>query len=375
MFSDRSGVRCLTSNHLLAAPPTEVLQRWTPRLEWVDTPPGQVLQEAGQVMRYVYFPTTAIVSLMHLTAEGDSAEIAVVGNDGLVGISLFTGGDTALRRAVVESSGGGFQLRREIIMAEFDRLGTAMRLLLRYTQAQITQIAQPAACNRHHTLDQQLSRWLLHRQDRLEGNELQMTQELIGALLGVRRESVAAGIARLQHTGLIRHRVAPSRCSTAPGWNGARASAMQSSERTPTACCLRAPPGRGSTRRANRQRSSKQRRAMGCNPPADGRGTQTRAWASRTFVRSESRHPTAVLQKDSVSNHAIDWKHLSDLRSRAAARPTGSLRRCGTRMGDANAPRRDWVSRPSPLACSDCSRTEPQTDLNVSRHMNPLSCQ
>jgi CRP-like cAMP-binding protein len=205
MFSDRSRGRCLTSNHLLAALPNDVLHRWTPRLEWIDMPQGQVLQDSGQIMRYVYFPTTAIVSLMHVTAEGGSAEIAVAGNDGLVGISLFMGGETALSRAVVETSGGGFRLRREIIMDEFDRQGTAMRLLLRYTQAQITQMAQSAACNRHHTLDQQLSRWLLHRLDRLEGNDLQMTQELIGALLGVRRETVTAGIARLQHTGLIRH--------------------------------------------------------------------------------------------------------------------------------------------------------------------------
>jgi CRP-like cAMP-binding protein len=205
MFSDHLRGRCPTSNRLLAALPTEVLQRWTPRLEWVEMPQGQVLRESGQVMRHVYFPTTAIISLMHLTAEGDSAEIAVVGNDGLLGISLFMGSETALSRAVVGTAGGGFRLRREILMDEFDRQGTATHLLLRYTQSLITQMAQTAVCNRHHTVDQQLSRWLLHRLDRLEGNELQMTQESIGSLLGVRRESVSAGISRLQHARLIRH--------------------------------------------------------------------------------------------------------------------------------------------------------------------------
>ncbi len=182
-----------------------MLQGWAPRLEWVDVPQGRVLRESGQVMRYVFFPTTAIVSLMYVTAEGDSAEIAVIGNDGLVGTSLFMGGETARARAVVETAGGGFQLRREIMMDEFHRHGAAMPLLLRYTQAQITQTAQTVVCNRHHTLDQRLSRWLLHRLDRLEGNELQMTQKQIGTLLGVRRESVTAGIADLQHAGLIRH--------------------------------------------------------------------------------------------------------------------------------------------------------------------------
>ncbi len=205
MLSDRPRVRSPTANHLLAALPAEVLQRWKIRLEWVDMPQGQVLRESGQVLRYVYFPTTAIVSLMYLTAEGGSSEIAVVGNDGLVGISLFMGGETALSRAVVATAGEGYRLRREILMDEFDRQGVATHLLLRYTQAQITQMAQTAVCNRHHSVDQQLARWLLHRLDRLDGNELQMTQEVIGSLLGVRRESVTAGISRLQHAGLIRH--------------------------------------------------------------------------------------------------------------------------------------------------------------------------
>lgn len=168
-------------------------------------PLGQVLYESGAAMSHVFFPCTAIVSLLYVMEDGASAEIAVVGNDGIVGISLFMGGNTTPSRAVVQSAGRGFRLRARAMKEEFDRAGPAMHLLLRYTQALITQMAQTAVCNRHHSLDQQLCRWLLLSLDRLQGPDLVMTQELIANMLGVRREGVTAAALKLQAAGLIRY--------------------------------------------------------------------------------------------------------------------------------------------------------------------------
>lgn len=162
-----------------------------------------VLYESGNPPSHVYFPSTAIVSLLYVTESGDSAGIAVVGNEGVVGIALFMGGETTPNRAVVQSAGVGYRLRAEFIKAEFNRSAPVMHLLLRYTQALITQMAQTAACNRHHSVDQQLCRWLLMSLDRLEGNELAMTQELIANKLGVRREGVTEAAVKLQRAGLI----------------------------------------------------------------------------------------------------------------------------------------------------------------------------
>jgi CRP-like cAMP-binding protein len=193
------------SNHLLAALPESALQRWLPELEVVDMPLGSVLYESGGALSHVYFPTTAIVSLLYVMEDGASAEIAVVGNEGIVGISLFMGGQSTPSRAVVQSAGKGFRLTAPLMKAEFDRAGSVLHLLLRYTQALITQMAQTAVCNRHHSLDQQLCRWLLLSLDRLEGNQLVMTQELIANMLGVRREGVTEGALKLQNAGLIRY--------------------------------------------------------------------------------------------------------------------------------------------------------------------------
>ena len=195
----------LTENHLLAALPDAEWQRWLPHLERVEMPLGQVLYEAGGTLSHVYFPTTAIVSLLYVMENGASAEIAVVGNEGIVGISLFMGGDSTSSRAVVQSAGLGLRLKAQIMKEDFNRAGPVLHLLLRYTQALITQMAQTAVCNRHHSLDQQLCRWLLLSLDRLEGNELVMTQELIANMLGVRREGVTEGALKLQQAGLIRY--------------------------------------------------------------------------------------------------------------------------------------------------------------------------
>jgi CRP-like cAMP-binding protein len=193
------------ANHLLRALPAAELQRWMPQLEWVEMPIGQVLYESGGTLSHVYFPATAIVSLLYVMENGASAEIAVVGNEGVVGISLFMGGESTPSRAVVQSAGQGFRLKARTIKDEFEAAGPVMHLLLRYTQALITQMAQTAVCNRHHTLDQQLCRWLLLSLDRLSGNELLMTQELIANMLGVRREGVTEAATRLQKAGLIRY--------------------------------------------------------------------------------------------------------------------------------------------------------------------------
>ena len=193
-------------NDLLAVLPDAELQRWLAKIEKVQMSLGEVLYESGGTMTHVYFPTTAIVSLLYVMEDGDSAEIAVVGREGIVGISLFMGGQSTPSRAVVQSAGEGFRLPANLMMKEFNRAGPAMHLLLRYTQALITQMAQTAVCNRHHTLDQQLCRWLLLSLDRLQGNDIVMTQELISNMLGVRREGVTEAAGALQHAGLIHYR-------------------------------------------------------------------------------------------------------------------------------------------------------------------------
>lgn len=194
-----------STNHLLAAMPTAVWQRISPLLEPIDLPLGLVLYESGGKMTHVYFPINAIVSLLYVMENGASAEIAVVGNEGLVGIALFMGGETTPSRAVVQSAGKGYRLRAADIKEEFNRSGPVLHLLLRYTQALITQMAQTAVCNRHHSLDQQLCRWLLLSLDRLSGNELVMTQELIANMLGVRREGVTEAALKLQQLGIIKY--------------------------------------------------------------------------------------------------------------------------------------------------------------------------
>jgi len=192
-------------NQLLAALPQPEWDRWLPQLEQVNMPLGQVVSESGRTLSHVYFPTTAIVSLLYVMENGASAEIAVVGHEGVVGISLFMGGESTPSRAVVQSAGEGWRLRAATIKEEFNRSHPVMHLLLRYTQALITQMAQTAVCNRHHSLDQQLCRWLLLSLDRLPGNELVMTQELIANMLGVRREGVTDAALKLQKMGLIRY--------------------------------------------------------------------------------------------------------------------------------------------------------------------------
>ena len=193
------------SNQLLAALPAAEWHRWQAQLEAVDLPLGEVLYESGSQLSHVYFPTTAIVSLLYVMENGASAEIAVVGHEGLVGMALFMGGETTPSRAVVQSAGHGFRLSARLIKREFDSSHPVMHLLLRYTQALITQMAQTAVCNRHHSLDQQLCRWLLLSLDRLSGNELRMTQELIANMLGVRREGVTEAALKLQKAGLIHY--------------------------------------------------------------------------------------------------------------------------------------------------------------------------
>lgn len=192
-------------NDLLAALPHLELQRWLPQLEPIELPLGQVLYEPGRVLSHVYFPTTAIVSLLYVMEDGASAEIAVVGREGIIGVALFMGGESTPSRAVVQSAGQGLRLRAQAMKDEFNRAGPVMHLLLRYTQALITQMAQTAVCNRHHSLDQQLCRWLLLSLDRLQGDELVMTQELIANMLGVRREGVTEAALKLQKLGLIRY--------------------------------------------------------------------------------------------------------------------------------------------------------------------------
>jgi CRP-like cAMP-binding protein len=190
-------------NHLLMALPDTDYMRLLPHLEPVSMKLGDVLYESGGLLKYVYFPTTSIVSLLYVMEDGASAEIAVVGNEGILGISLFMGGETTPSRAIVQSAGHGYRMKAELLKAEFSRADALMRLLLRYTQALITQMAQTAVCNRHHSIEQQLCRWLLLSLDRLSSNELTMTQELIANMLGVRREGVTEAAGKLQREGLI----------------------------------------------------------------------------------------------------------------------------------------------------------------------------
>ena len=193
-------------NHLLAALPESEFNRLAPHLELVKMPLGEVLCESSTKLSYLYFPTTAIISIHYLLENGGSSEIAGVGNEGVFGISLFMGGDTTPSRAVVQAGGVGYRIKSHILIDEFNRAGAVMRLLLRYTQALITQMSQTAVCNRHHTVDQQLCRWLLQTLDRLPNNELTITQELIANMLGVRREGVTEAAGKLQAVGYIRYR-------------------------------------------------------------------------------------------------------------------------------------------------------------------------
>ena len=192
-------------NHLLAALPPEDYARLEPHLEMVPMPLGKVVYESGVQMRHVYFPTTSIVSMIYVMEDGSSAEIAIVGHEGIVGVSLFMGGETTPSRAVVQSAGEAYRLPGRILKDEFERGGKLQHLLLRYTQALLTQIAQTAVCNRHHTLDHQFCRWLLLSMDRLPSNKLIMTQELIANMLGVRREGVTEAAGNVQKAGLIEY--------------------------------------------------------------------------------------------------------------------------------------------------------------------------
>jgi CRP-like cAMP-binding protein len=193
-------------NHLLRALPEEEWERVLPQLELVAMPLGQVLYESGSKLRYVYFPTTSIVSLLYVMKNGASAEIAIVGNEGMVGVALFMGGETTTSRSVVQSAGHAYRLKGQFLKDEFVRATALQHLLLRYTQALLTQMAQTAVCNRHHSVDQQLCRWLLLSMDRLPSNQLTMTQELIANMLGVRREGVTEAAGHLQDEGLISYR-------------------------------------------------------------------------------------------------------------------------------------------------------------------------
>ncbi|OQW69758.1 MAG: Crp/Fnr family transcriptional regulator [Proteobacteria bacterium ST_bin11] len=193
------------SNHLLDALPDTEYERLLPHLEHVAMPLGEVIYESGGELRYVYFPTDSIVSLLYVMENGASAEIAVVGNDGIIGVALFMGGGSMPNRAVVQSAGHAYRLRGQLLMHEFNRYEGMLHLLLRYTQSLITQMAQTAVCNRHHSVDQQLCRWLLLSLDRLPSNELHMTQELIANMLGVRREGVTEAAGKLQQAGLIQY--------------------------------------------------------------------------------------------------------------------------------------------------------------------------
>jgi len=192
-------------NHLLDALPAEDYARLLPDLELVPMPLGWVVYESGVHMDYVYFPTTSIVSLLYVTENGASAEIAITGNEGLIGISLFMGGESTPSRAVVQSEGHAYRLKEIVLKKEFALGGQLQHLALRYTQALITQMSQTAVCNRHHSVVQQLCRWLLLSMDRLAGNELKMTQDLISNMLGVRREGVTEAAGHLQAAGLIRY--------------------------------------------------------------------------------------------------------------------------------------------------------------------------
>jgi CRP-like cAMP-binding protein len=201
-----SSIHSPNQNHLLAALPTAEFERLAPHLEKVSMPLGEILYEPGGQMQHAYFPTTAIVSLHYVTETGASAETAGVGNEGVVGISLFMGGNTTPSSAVVQTAGHGYRLERRLLEREFNRNGLMQRLLLRYTQALVTQMMQTAACNRHHSVEQQLCRWLLSTLDRVSSGELVITQQLVASMLGVRREGITEAAGNLQHAGFIRYR-------------------------------------------------------------------------------------------------------------------------------------------------------------------------
>jgi CRP-like cAMP-binding protein len=192
-------------NHLLAALSTQTYERLEVDLELVTLPLGQSLYESGDALRHVYFPTDSIVSLLYVMENGASAEISVVGNEGLVGIAVFMGGESTPSRAIVQSAGHAYRLPGQHLKDEFNRHGELLLLMLRYTQALITQMAQTAVCNRHHTIDQQLCRWLLLSLDRLQSDQVRMTQELIANMLGVRREGVTDAAGKLQRLGIIEY--------------------------------------------------------------------------------------------------------------------------------------------------------------------------
>jgi CRP-like cAMP-binding protein len=192
-------------NHLLAALSADVRGRIFPHLELVSLSLAEAVYEAGDAMRHIYFPTDSIVSLLYVMADGEAAEISIVGNEGLVGVAMYLGGESTSSRAVVQSAGSAYRLPRAVLKTEFNRHGELLILMLRYTQCLVTQMAQTAACNRHHSVDQQLCRWLLLSLDRLPGNTLTMTQELIANMLGVRREGVTEAARKLQKLGVIEY--------------------------------------------------------------------------------------------------------------------------------------------------------------------------
>ena len=213
-------------------------QRLFPHLQLVPMPLGKVLYESGDVLRHVYFPTDSIVSLLYVLADGASAEISVVGNEGLIGIALFMGGETTPSRAIVQSAGFAYRLAGQLLKDEFHRSGELQLLLLRYTQALITQMAQTAVCNRHHSVDQQLCRWLLLSLDRLDSNQLIMTQELIANMLGVRREGVTEAAGKLDKLGVIRYARGHITVLDRPQARGSSAAnAMRWSRKRVIVCC------------------------------------------------------------------------------------------------------------------------------------------
>ncbi len=192
-------------NHLMNALPIEVVERLRPAMQLIPLKLGDVVYESGSVIEFVYLPIDCIVSLLYVMENGASAEIAVVGNDGMVGVAVFMGGRSTTNRAIVQSAGNAYRLPAKRFMEEFERHGDMLHLMLRYSQALITQMAQTAVCNRHHTIDQQLCRWLLMSLDRLQGDEVNMTQELIANMLGVRREGVTEAAGRLHRAGIIHY--------------------------------------------------------------------------------------------------------------------------------------------------------------------------
>lgn len=204
-ITERADNPCYQDNRLLKAISDQVRERLYPHLELTELKLGAVLYESGDVMDSVYFPTNSIVSMLYVMEDGRSAEISVVGNEGIVGIALFMGGLSTPSRAIVQSAGQAYRLESKHLKGEFNRHGELHHLLLRYTQALITQMAQTAACNRHHSIDQQLCRWLLMSMDRLKGDKLDMTQELIANMLGVRREGVTEAAGKLQDAGIIHY--------------------------------------------------------------------------------------------------------------------------------------------------------------------------